>query len=59
MKQSKTVQAIEEDRQFMARLAEANRIKHNPRVRDAEAVYRALYGYLPYDLPDNTKGMMV
>lgn len=58
MSKSKTVQAIEEDRQFMTRLADAYRIKCNPRIQDKEDLYRALYGYLPDDLPDNTREMM-
>ena len=57
-KQSATVQAIEEERQFMARLADAYRIKCNPRITNKESLYYALYGYLPYDMPESAQGIM-
>lgn len=58
MKTSKAVLAIIDDQAFMRRLAEAHRIKHNKKIVDADRYFHRVYGYLPYDLPDNTREMM-
>lgn len=58
MKKGATIQAIIEDQAFMRRLAEANRIKHNKSIADHDTYFHRIFGYLPDDLPDNTRGMM-
>jgi hypothetical protein len=58
MKKGATIQAIIDDQDFLRRLADANRIKKNPRIQDKESLYRSLYGYLPYDMPMQAERMM-
>lgn len=59
MKTSAMVQAIIEEQSFLSRLEEANRIKNNKSIIDHDAYFHRIYGYLPDDLPDSTKGMIV
>ncbi len=58
MKKGATIQAIIDDQAFMRRLAEADRIKRNKGITHKDELFHALYGYLPYDLPETIRGIM-
>ena len=48
---------IQEEDQFVSRLREANRIKHNNHIADHDAYFHRVFGYLPDDLPSFMGGV--